>query len=207
MDTPRTFPEILRIFDNFPVSNELLEQRDISPDDVVFPLRTIPYPLVLSAIAVPTLEALMRNRKAHYAPAGARLAPANPLWMFDKLAPSLRDFKAGRASHAAVEQIYHHVYGIWRRDTLVQKFTALLEDLTWNTDHALGLIGRFHIVRNILKNVLGSRKIRSMGSIACGSGEAVAEGLCGAPTDAPVLTSFFDINLAALRIARERTEK
>ncbi len=203
MLSPKQVSEINPIFDNVMPNCLALKAAEVlkSASAVCFPRRTIPYPLVCGSIAVPVLESLARNRGEHYAPPG-RLASMNRLWTFDKLTPSLRDFKAGRASHAAVEQIYHHEYGVWRRDTLAEKFTALAEDLTWNTDHALGLIGRFCLVGAILRNALQSGKLTSLCSIACGSGEAVIDALRQART--PVAAAFIDTNPEALKISEQR---
>jgi hypothetical protein len=204
MLSPKKVEEILPIFNNvkpdFSLPDEATILRAITPD--IFPKRTIPYPAVLAAVAIPTIEAWLRNKHEHYAPPG-RLAPIKRIWTFDKLAPPIFQLKQGRASHGAMEQVYHHEFGWLKHDTLTEKIDALAQDLTFNTDHALGLISRFRIVKAVLKSVLASGAIHSLASIACGAGEAVSAALGFAPH--PVITAFFDNNREALALAQTRT--
>ncbi len=204
---PATLEEVRRFFNDAPES----PYGSIDPEwvargllNINFPKRNLPHTAALAFIGASTLEALLSNKPRHYTTPG-RMAPENRLWFFDCLSGGLRDFKDGRATHKAVGQIYHHPFGIWNKSGLPNKLNALLHDLTFNTDHALGLISRFLIIKRLLSRLLSSKKVSRLGSIACGAADAVLAATsnvkyCGTE----VYTGFFDINedaLAAVQLA------
>lgn len=172
--------------------------------ELQFPQRTLPRFLVWPYIALATCEGLLRNKDFHYGQPG-QFMPTNRLYTFDKLSFEIKRFKMGRATHEAVGQIYHHPYGIFNKDTATEKFEALCADLTFNTDHALGLIGRYLIVQKVLENALLSGKIASVASLACGAGEAVINATVKARENGiAVKTAFFDVNVKALESAEKQ---
>jgi len=206
MRQPKNWQEVAERFSGtalFPQTAPIsLALRDV--DKIYFPPRTLPYWLTLLFVGGTILEALFRNRKRHYCLPGHQ-APTNRLYSFDKITPAIKRFKFGRARHEAILQICHHNYGIRGKDTLTEKIEALWSDLTFNTDHALGLIGRHLLVSRILTNVFSSGCVASFGSIACGAGEAVIQALVAAQrSKVNVKAGFFDINEAALELVAQQ---
>ena len=206
MIIPNNADEIVRFFnsseDNF--LSLTPEELFFGINELLFPNRTMPWPLVWAYIAVAACEGWLRNESLHYGQPG-QLMPMNRLYTFDNLSCELRRFKMGRATHKAVGQIYHHRYGIFNKDTLKGKFEALLTDLTFNTDHALGLIGRYLIVKKLLENALLGGKISTVASLACGAGEAVVNAVAAAQKKGlKVKTAFQDINDKALEMVEKQ---
>ena len=189
---PRHYGEVAKFFlpqqptERNPSADELLE----GVSELKFPKRTVAYPAVLAHMFLPILEALLRNRKIHYGKPG-EIMPENHLYSFDGLTPALKEYKASRASHKAVMQVYHHKFG-----------ENLFLDLTFDTDHGLGLRGRSLVVEKIMKNALCSGAISSISSIACGAGEAVIQAIAAARDKGTVVRAgFFDVSEAALGLA------
>ena len=155
----------------------------------------------LTFIGMSTLEALLSNKPRHYATPG-RTAPENRLWSFDRLSNGLREFKNGRATHQAVNRIYHHSFGSYSDKSWQDTVDAVCQDLTFGTDHALGLICRFRIIETLMRRLLASGKVRLLGSIACGAADATISAInAAAYRGKEIHTGFFDINEAALNSA------
>ena len=206
MIIPNNADEIARFFSPSEVNGSYLTAEELFSgiSELPFPNRTLPRPLVWAYIAVGACEGWLRNKSLHYGQPG-QLVPMNCLYIFDKLSCELRRFKMGKATHGTVGQILHPRYRFFNKDTFKEKFEALFTDLTFNTDHALGLIGRYLIVKKLLENAVLMGKISTVASLACGAGEAVVNAVAAAQKKGlKVKTAFLDINAKALEMVEKQ---